>query len=144
MQDRPRSEQVASIFTRRPRGSRATLGSTPSNPSSTVASTPSPRSCTGRETPTPPSPMHNLSALVSAANPGAESSDNDDSPRDPTSIIGTPATVAAFVDRVANIFSLPKDNRSGLHSFSKVYVCPSILSSSNTILARFSGTGRRS
>jgi hypothetical protein len=131
MTNQPRSEQIASVFTRRQRGIRATLAGTPSTPTPTEISTPSLRACSGRETPntpTPPSATPNLSALVRSANPGTELSGTDDAPQDPTSIIGTPATAAAFVDRVANMFSLLEDNRSGLHSFSKVYVCPPVLS----------------
>jgi len=62
----------------------------------------------------------NLSSLVSAAQPGTDSSDTEDGPQDPTSIIGAPATAAAFVNRVANIYGLDKGNRASLHAFNKV------------------------
>lgn len=123
--DQPsRKEQIAAVFTRKAQSRHATPSSTTPAPVSAVLAASSPSTHVGRETPNTtatPMPTPNLSALVSAAQSRTETSDTEDNLQDPTSIIGQPATRAAFVDRVANVFGLAQVNRSGLHSFSTVF-----------------------
>lgn len=123
--DQPsRKEQIATVFTRKAQSPRITPSSTTSAPGSTVPAVSLPPTRVRRETPNTtatPVATPNLSAIVSAAQSSTDTSDTEDSVQDPMSIIGQPATRAAFVDKVANVFGLAEVNHSGLHSFSKVY-----------------------
>jgi len=125
MHKRSRKEEVAAFFAKGSGCSQTTPGSTPPTPGSVAAnksssSPPIRAEWETANTTTSPSTVPNLSSLVSAAQPGADSSDTEDGPQDPTSIIGAPATAAAFVDRVANIYRLDKGNCASLHAFNKV------------------------
>ena len=125
MSKKSRAEQIALVLGRRTLT--ATHSTTPSTPGPAQGMQQSSTPCRSRETSQCMASAPNFSSLVRATWPATQDSDEEDSAQHPTAIIGTPATEAAYVDRLAGILGLTDSNRANLYSFLKVYLAAKLL-----------------
>ena len=121
-----RKTEIASVFTPRPKNNtpQDTLAPrTPMTPSNTTSPPKTTQQATAWISSSPLATLSLKFSTLTSSVVHAELGDSDaEEGQHPTSIVGTPTTNAAFVNRVANSFGLEKDNHSNLHAFSKVYV----------------------